>query len=230
MHEWAFVLYAVEEAGTPLWHQRLRLGRLACSETEVAIVTPDGDIYFEEHGAASTDIAAIREGVEWWPPPVGVPRSRTYRFPTKPTEVEILRWRVEAENVAKAEHRARGHRLVGGVGLVPLGRESRQGDGGGAVDDKKKQKVEAADTLELEDWVVYEDVTDPSWFGKRVSEVAPGAEMVFVSGGRAVCRLGNGREFFAHKSDPNVKRGGDSSSGDARVLPLVRVRESRWRD
>ena len=65
MHEWAFVLYAVEEAGSPLWHQRLRLGRLACSETEVGIVTPDGDIYFEEHGAASTDIAAIRAGVEW---------------------------------------------------------------------------------------------------------------------------------------------------------------------
>ena len=39
-------MYAVD--GDPLWHQRLFLGALACSETRAIVVTPDQDVYEED--------------------------------------------------------------------------------------------------------------------------------------------------------------------------------------
>ena len=233
MAEWAFVLYALEDGSPPLWHQRLRLGRLGCSVTEIAVVTPDGDVYFEDQDGESVDIAAVRRSPTRWPPPIGVPRGATYRFATDPTPAEIVRWQAEAEVMAKTEHRDRGARLVGGVGLLPLERldgGGRPGDGGAAeVVLPQGGKTPLAGEINVDEWFVCEDVEVPSWSNKCVGVVAPSAVLVVSSAGRGVWRLPDGREFFAALASAGVKRGGGEIL-DARVLPVVRGRGGRWRD
>jgi hypothetical protein len=198
--------------------------------TENAIVTPDGDVYFERLGEPCDEIAAVRFSKSWWPPPLGVPRNLTYRFPSEPTDAQVTRWRVEAEVAAKVEHRARGTPVVGGVALLPLEEEgSRTPVIGGVLPAKRSKESVATEPLDLSAWIVFESVGEPSWLGRRLSEVAPSAVLVCGSSGRGVWRLVDGREFFAYKEGTDVKSNTESP-GDARVLPLVRQRGSRWRD
>ena len=112
--EWAYVLYAV--AGPPLWHQRLVLGRVALSASDVIGLTPDGELYVDDYGEGNADIAAVRYG-SYAEPPLGIPRLQCYRFRAEPTEAEVRRLRAEAELLAQEECRRRAASL-GRPGLL----------------------------------------------------------------------------------------------------------------
>jgi hypothetical protein len=124
--EWAFVLYQV--AGVPLWHQRLVLGRVASSETDVRreflIVSPDGDVYLEAYDERNGDISAVRSSDRRWPPPVGLDRNQCYRFPTEPSQARRDTWLAAGLPEAEAKYRARraaeGDIVAAGIGVVCL--------------------------------------------------------------------------------------------------------------
>eukprot|EP00959_Pyramimonas_sp_CCMP1952_P386697 8104421-Pyramimonas_sp.AAC.1 len=71
--EWAFVLYADDEH---LWHQRLILGLVGLSDFSYVVLTPDGDVYAEDYGDDSVDVAAVRFSGAWAAVPAGVPPGR----------------------------------------------------------------------------------------------------------------------------------------------------------
>ena len=116
--EWAFVLYAID--GPVLWHQRLLLGRVASSENEYVVATPDGDVYCEDLGNQSAEIQAARLSPQRWPPPPGVPRARVYRFRDEPTFAERTYFR--AEGVMAANERFEEIQAAHGLpAALPLG-------------------------------------------------------------------------------------------------------------
>ena len=124
--EWAFVLYQV--AGAPLWHQRLVLGRVASSETDVRreflIVSPDGDVYLETYDESNVDISAVRSSDRRWPPPVGLDRNQCYRFRMEPSQLRRDGWLADGLPEAEAKFRARraaeGVIVAAGIGVVCL--------------------------------------------------------------------------------------------------------------
>lgn len=123
--EWACVLCAVEEE-VPTWHQQLCLGDLgswAMNPGEVAIATPDGEVYFEDYSGSSADIAAVRfSEVRWPPPPPGDPRGRAYPFRAEPSGAQRARYLAQAE--AEVAHmfaaRCGGRPLPAGGALCPM--------------------------------------------------------------------------------------------------------------
>ena len=116
--EWALVLYNV--GGPRVWHQRRVLGRLACSASQLAILTPDLDGYLERLLEVNEDIAAVRFGTRRWPPPPGVPRDETYRFAREPTRAELgpARPRAAPLHAGRGARCARGRTLAGALGLA----------------------------------------------------------------------------------------------------------------
>ncbi|CAK0813222.1 unnamed protein product, partial [Prorocentrum cordatum] len=98
--EWAFVLYADDEH---LWHQRLILGLVGLSDSSYVILTPDGDVYSEDYGDDSVDVAAVRFSGAWAAVPAGVPPERVYRFRQQPTAQERARALADAQAEAQAE-------------------------------------------------------------------------------------------------------------------------------
>lgn len=125
--EWAYVLYAAEEE-VPTWHQRLCLGRLgswATSAGEVAIATPDGDVYIEDYSGTCPDIAAVRFSATRWPPPPGVPTARAYRFRSEPTTAQRARFLAQGEAEAARAFgvRCRGRPPPSGGLLRPMAEE-----------------------------------------------------------------------------------------------------------
>eukprot|EP00959_Pyramimonas_sp_CCMP1952_P090517 1894908-Pyramimonas_sp.AAC.1 len=98
--EWAFVLYGDDEH---LWHQRLILGLVGLSDSSYVILTPDGDVYAEDYGDDSVDVAAVRFSGAWAAVPAGVPPERVYRFRQQPTAQERARALADAQAEAQAE-------------------------------------------------------------------------------------------------------------------------------
>ncbi|CAK0902508.1 unnamed protein product [Prorocentrum cordatum] len=98
--EWAFVLYADDEH---LWHQRLILGLVGLSDFSYVVLTPDGDVYAEDYGDDSVDVAAVRFSGAWAAVPAGVPPGRVYRFRQQPTAQERARALADAQAEAQAE-------------------------------------------------------------------------------------------------------------------------------
>ncbi|CAK0886194.1 unnamed protein product, partial [Prorocentrum cordatum] len=86
-----------------LWHQRLILGLVGLSDSSYVILTPDGDVYAEDYGDDSVDVAAVRFSGAWAAVPAGVPPERVYRFRQQPTAQERARALADAQAEAQAE-------------------------------------------------------------------------------------------------------------------------------
>ena len=154
----AAVLYDVE--GDRIWHQRYILGAMESLEIEgawdVAVATPDNDVYLELLTNKNPDILAVRWQSVPGDPPVGVPRAQWYRFRHLPVGAVLQRFSDRAERLLAAEARRRGVAALRAV--VPRGEggpgaggaEHREGEvlgagGAGARGEPRESDSEAGD-------------------------------------------------------------------------------------
>ena len=120
--------------GPPLWHQRWVAGRVASTAADYVIVTLDGDLYVESYDGTDVGIWAHRWSHQMLPPPAGIPRANTYRFPRAPSAAHKSRFQQDALRVARAhcDSLARAGPPPAGY-LRALGKAGPAGGWGGAA-------------------------------------------------------------------------------------------------
>ena len=119
---WAYILF--RDAGQQLWHQRLVLGEVACSNSLSAVVcvSPDGDVEVTDLSGGDENVTAVRWTEQFDPVPPAL-RGRAYRFRRPPDEAAEARYRREGERLALEawqDYQLPGGVPIGGV-LVDVG-------------------------------------------------------------------------------------------------------------
>ena len=104
----ALVHYGIR--GDPTWHARLLLGHVTGGEW--VILTPDGDIYAEDLGFNSADIADWRIFEPGGPIPPGIDVNHIHQFNPFPDQATMTRLLQEGEVYVSMEKLQRGLPLV----------------------------------------------------------------------------------------------------------------------
>ena len=111
-----FLLVRYDIPGELTWHSRLVLGHVTSGE--YVILTPQGDIYTEDYGSASLEVATWRLFDPAGPLPLGVDPAHVHPFNPLPDAATIARLLQEGEVYASMEKLQRGLPLQQGLAAV----------------------------------------------------------------------------------------------------------------
>ena len=227
---WIWVLYDV--GGARLWHLRWVAGRVACTEADFVVYTPDRDMYVERYDGSDPGISAFRFSDVSAPPPPGIPRANTYRFQRVPTLGQEMKLLEEAAVTALEHFEAMnlGEVPASGV-LVPIGSavEVRESAGPAAVAPAASPPLPP--------------VGDRVWVAvERIGQVQPGMLMTPGPGSHLHGEVGviyeQGSAIAVRLVTPEQRRLISQGDRDARILSLdvqssttgVSRRRRTWRE
>ena len=127
-----FLLVRYDIPGELTWHCRLVLGHVTAGE--FVILTPQGDIYAEDYGNASLEVATWRLFKPAGPLPLGVDPAHVHQFNPLPDAATIARLLQEGEVYVSMERLQRGLPLHQGPAAAVVGQPGPAAVGaGGAV-------------------------------------------------------------------------------------------------